>query len=186
MRTGAGQRFEGQINSQNVLAARVIGGCVYDATWKRAQLAPRATCESRGRVLDGLRLPLSGISAGADCFDFGKNVGGVFIGPIGGRRPGIEAKTVNAPAVAELAKKLLPGSQTQIHVPTLVFGLGILLLLRLLRWWSPRSPGPLVAVIIGTLLCFLFNLKSFGISLVDKISAVLPTLALHMTKGILA
>ena len=36
MRTGAGQRFEGQINSQNVLAARVIGGCVYDASWKRA------------------------------------------------------------------------------------------------------------------------------------------------------
>ena len=36
MRTGAGQRFEGQINSQNVLAARVIGGCVYDAMWKRA------------------------------------------------------------------------------------------------------------------------------------------------------
>jgi Sulfate permease family len=137
--------------------------------------------------LDGLPLPLSGISAGADCFDFGKNVGGVFIGPIGGRRPGIEAKTVNAPsapAVAELAKKLLPGSQTQIHVPTLVFGLGILLLLRLPRWWSPRSPGPLVAVIIGTLLCFLFNLESLGISLVDKISAVLPTLALHMTKGI--
>jgi len=36
MRTGVGQRFEGQINSQNVLAAKVIGGCVYDATWKRA------------------------------------------------------------------------------------------------------------------------------------------------------
>ena len=36
MSSGAGQRFEGQINSQNVLAARVIGGCVYDATWKRA------------------------------------------------------------------------------------------------------------------------------------------------------
>ena len=33
--TGAGQRFEGQINSQNVLTARVIGGCVCDATWKR-------------------------------------------------------------------------------------------------------------------------------------------------------
>jgi hypothetical protein len=36
MRTNVGQRFEGQINSQNVLAARVIGGCVYDASWKRA------------------------------------------------------------------------------------------------------------------------------------------------------
>jgi hypothetical protein len=36
MSSGAGQRFEGQINSQNVLAGRVIGGCVYDASWKRA------------------------------------------------------------------------------------------------------------------------------------------------------
>ena len=36
MRTSVGQKFEGQINSQNVLAAKVIGGCVYDATWKRA------------------------------------------------------------------------------------------------------------------------------------------------------
>ena len=36
MSSGAGQKFEGQINSQNVLAGRVIGGCVYDASWKRA------------------------------------------------------------------------------------------------------------------------------------------------------
>jgi hypothetical protein len=36
MSSGAGQRFEGQINSQNVLAGRVIGGCVYDTSWKRA------------------------------------------------------------------------------------------------------------------------------------------------------
>jgi hypothetical protein len=36
MSSGAGQRFEGQINSQNVLAGRVVGGCVYDASWKRA------------------------------------------------------------------------------------------------------------------------------------------------------
>jgi len=36
MRTSVGQKFEGQINSQNALAAKVIGGCVYDATWKRA------------------------------------------------------------------------------------------------------------------------------------------------------
>ena len=36
MRSGVGQRLEGQINARNVLAARVIGGCVYDASWKRA------------------------------------------------------------------------------------------------------------------------------------------------------
>jgi len=36
MRTGAGQRFEGQIDSQNMLKGRVIGACVYDATWRKS------------------------------------------------------------------------------------------------------------------------------------------------------
>src|SRR6516164_6429091 len=54
----------------------------------------------------------------------------------------------------------LSGQLSKVHVPTLVFGAAILLLLRLLKWWSPRSPGPLVAVIIATLLSFLFNLEA--------------------------
>jgi len=36
MRTGVGQRFEGQIDPQYVLRGRVIGACVYDATWKKS------------------------------------------------------------------------------------------------------------------------------------------------------
>jgi len=36
MRTGVGQRFEGQIDAQNVLKGRVIGACVYDATWRKS------------------------------------------------------------------------------------------------------------------------------------------------------
>jgi hypothetical protein len=36
MRTGVGQRFEGQIDAQNVLKGRVIGACVYDATWHKS------------------------------------------------------------------------------------------------------------------------------------------------------
>ncbi len=36
MRTGVGQRFEGQIDAQNVLRGRVIGACVYDATWHKS------------------------------------------------------------------------------------------------------------------------------------------------------
>ena len=36
MRTGVGQRFEGQIDAKNVLRGRVIGACVYDATWRRS------------------------------------------------------------------------------------------------------------------------------------------------------
>jgi hypothetical protein len=36
MRTGVDQRFEGQIDAQNVLKGRVIGACVYDATWHKS------------------------------------------------------------------------------------------------------------------------------------------------------
>src|SRR5215469_14534950 len=65
----------------------------------------------------------------------------------------LEAKGLIRPLIE------LSGHLGQIHVPTLVFGAAILLLLRLLKWWSPRSPGPLVAVIIATFLSFLFNLR---------------------------
>jgi high affinity sulfate transporter 1 len=78
----------------------------------------------------------------------------------------------------------LSGRVTQIHVPTLVFGMGILFLLRSLKWWAPRSPGPLVAVIIATLLSFILDPQSFGITLLGKIPAVLPGLALRMPEGI--
>jgi hypothetical protein len=36
MRSGAGQRFEGQIDPQFVLRGRVIGACVYDAAWQKS------------------------------------------------------------------------------------------------------------------------------------------------------
>lgn len=36
MRTGVGQKFEGQIDAQNVLKGRVIGACVYDVTWQKS------------------------------------------------------------------------------------------------------------------------------------------------------
>ena len=90
----------------------------------------------------------------------------------------VEAKGLLRPLIE------LGGHLPQIHLPTLVFSASILLLLRLLKWWSPRSPGPLVAVIIATLLSFLFNLEAAGISSVGKIPAVLPSLTLPMPEGI--
>src|SRR5215469_4017020 len=36
MRTGVGQKFEGQINPQSVISGRVIGACVYDASWRKS------------------------------------------------------------------------------------------------------------------------------------------------------
>ena len=73
---------------------------------------------------------------------------------------------------------------TEIHVPTLVLGIGILLLLRLLQWWSPAAPGPLIAVITGISLFFFLDLASFGISSVGKIAAVLPNLSLHLLRKV--
>jgi len=35
MRTGVGQHFEGRINPQRVITGRMIGTCVYDASWQK-------------------------------------------------------------------------------------------------------------------------------------------------------
>ena len=78
----------------------------------------------------------------------------------------------------------LSGKLAQIHAPTLLLGLGTFLLLRLLRWWSPRSPGPLIAVVLGILLSYVFNLGPAGISLVGKVRAILPSLSLPMPQGV--
>jgi len=72
----------------------------------------------------------------------------------------------------------------EMHIPTLGLGIAILLLLRLLRWSYPRVPGPLVAVVIGTLASFAFSLESLGIALIGKVPATLPSLLVHMPEGI--
>lgn len=81
--------------------------------------------------------------------------------------------------LVELARRL-----THIHVPTLLLGIGLLVLLRLIKRWAPRAPGPLVAVTIGTALSFLLNLGAYGISVVGKIPALLPSLSFRPPEGI--
>jgi sulfate permease, SulP family len=75
------------------------------------------------------------------------------------------------------------GKLTQIHMPTLTLGVAILVLLRLLKLWSPRAPGPLIAVIVGILLSFFLNLEASGIAVVGKISIAVPTLSFRMPEG---
>ena len=36
MSSGRGQRFEGQIDSQNVLTGRLVGQCAYNLSWRRS------------------------------------------------------------------------------------------------------------------------------------------------------
>jgi SulP family sulfate permease len=71
-----------------------------------------------------------------------------------------------------------------IHWPSLVLGLGVFLLLRVVRWRMPRSPGPLVAVVIGILMSWLFDLQSSGISLLGEIPTSLPRLTFPVPYGV--
>jgi high affinity sulfate transporter 1 len=90
----------------------------------------------------------------------------------------LQSKGLLRPLI-ELGSKL-----AQIHAPTLLLGMGSFLLLRLLRWWSPRSPGPLIAVVLGILLSYVVNLEPAGIALIGKVPAILPSLSLPMPQGV--
>ena len=78
----------------------------------------------------------------------------------------------------------LAGEITRVHVPTLCLGLGVFLLMRLLRGRSPRLPAPLLAVAIGILLSWLFDLQSIGIALIGEIPASLPQLTVPVPQGV--
>jgi len=73
--------------------------------------------------------------------------------------------------VAEFAGKL-----GQAHGATLAVSAAVILLLRLLKRFSPRLPGPLVAVALGILAARLLDLGGHGVALVGTIPAGLPAL----------
>jgi high affinity sulfate transporter 1 len=62
----------------------------------------------------------------------------------------------------------------QTHWPTLAIGLGIFILLRVLKRAGPRVPAPLVAVGLGIVLAVLLNLGQQGVSLLGAIPEGLP------------
>src|SRR5215471_17664499 len=60
----------------------------------------------------------------------------------------------------------LLGKWDLIHWPTAILGFSLFLLLRLLRWWLPRAPGPLIALAIATAFCWAADLPAHGLALV--------------------
>ncbi|QEX18955.1 sulfate transporter [Hypericibacter terrae] len=66
----------------------------------------------------------------------------------------------------------------EIHGPTLALGVGLFLLLRIMRRFTPRLPGPLVAVAVAILLSWLLELQGHGIALVGSIPTGLPAMSL--------
>ncbi len=103
----------------------------------------------------------------------------ILIGQIG-RFTGvkIEADGLFAP-VAEIISKA-----GQIHWPSLILGLALFLLLRFLGRWRPSIPGPLVAVVLATVLSYLFDFKAMGIKVVGSIPSELPWPSLPIPNGV--
>jgi high affinity sulfate transporter 1 len=64
----------------------------------------------------------------------------------------------------------------QTHWPTLLTGVGIFALLRVLKRLAPRVPAPLVAVALGAAVAFVLHLDRRGVALLGTIPAGLPRL----------
>jgi sulfate permease, SulP family len=79
-----------------------------------------------------------------------------------------------------LARPLIEfaGKLDRLHLPTLLVGVGLFALLRLLRRVAPRVPGALIAVAVGIGLAIVFDLSSRGVALVGAIPRSLPMLTL--------
>ncbi|MBV5316498.1 MAG: SulP family inorganic anion transporter [Desulfobulbaceae bacterium] len=64
----------------------------------------------------------------------------------------------------------------QFHLPTTLLGLGLLVLLILIRRFMPAIPSALVVVVVGILLIIGLKLEQSGIALLGHVPAGLPTL----------
>lgn len=66
-----------------------------------------------------------------------------------------------------------------IHWVTLVLGIGGVILIKSVKKWNAAIPGSLIAVIIGILLVYFFQLQETGVSIVKDIPEGLPTFQWH-------
>jgi high affinity sulfate transporter 1 len=62
----------------------------------------------------------------------------------------------------------------EVHLPTLVLGVGLLVVLLLTRRFAPKLPAALVVVIVGIIVVILFGLEDQGVSSLGEVPAGLP------------
>ena len=97
----------------------------------------------------------------------------MIVGQIG-RISGIKLDSAASPAqLLELLQR-----RQEIHGPTLLLGLGVLLFLLLLQRVHPRIPGPLVAMLLSMVVVALGRLDQLGVALIGPVPAGLPHLLL--------
>jgi high affinity sulfate transporter 1 len=92
------------------------------------------------------------------------------LGKIGGID--LEANTVLG-EVVEFFNKL-----PQIHLPTFILAILVLVFLFIVQRRFPSSPAPLLAVLLATIAVILFHLDDRGVAVIGEIPAGLPSFAL--------
>lgn len=91
-----------------------------------------------------------------------------------GRICGIPLRSTAIPAqLLELLRRA-----GEIHLPTLLLALGVLLFLRLMQRLAPGAPGPLLAVLLSVAVVGLGHLEQRGVAVIGSIPAGLPRLSL--------
>ncbi len=75
------------------------------------------------------------------------------------------------PKVAQIASRL-----DQVHLPTLILGGSMLIVLIVLKRIAPSLPGALMVSAVGGIAVAVFNLQNLGVAVLGKVPGGLPTL----------
>jgi SulP family sulfate permease len=82
--------------------------------------------------------------------------------------------------IQEFASTFLQ-SNTPIHLPTLIIGLGSVLLLIGIKKWNPKIPSGLIAVVLGIFWVYFGKQTQTGVAIVGEIPNGLPSFTLPLT-----
>lgn len=66
----------------------------------------------------------------------------------------------------------------EIRIPTLILGFLSCAFLVAIKRWKPKLPGPILLVVLGCALSWLFNFQDFGVAVVGTVPAGLPRISL--------
>ncbi len=100
-------------------------------------------------------------------------LGGVALIMIGGQLGRVCGLTLAASTIPGQLQELA-GRLGEIHGPTLLLALGVLVFLLLVQRRFPRAPGPLLAVLLAMAVVAAGNLDQYGVAVIGAIPAGLP------------
>lgn len=71
----------------------------------------------------------------------------------------------------------------EINIPTLLIGLGAVVLILFLKHLSKKIPSPLIVVVLGSCLVYFLNLQDLGVSIIKDVPRGLPSFSIPKFDG---